>query len=280
MRVIILYADVLFFVNLSMDFLTIYITSKLTHGKTTFLRLMISSVIGAVYGVAAVVFIKNQFLSAVGTWGISVAMTFISFGIPPKIINVISQSTIMWGCGALLSGIMSGIISMGNPVFTEEGAAATYSVCYILTFASAVLFIRIISRKKDCKSSEIQVEINGDIIGFSALVDSGSLVREPLSGYPVVITSSYVLGEALTKQVMAFSRVNSENTDKTSSEMTVKLRIIPHTTLNGSGIMYGFIPDRITVNGKTKNAVIAMDIKGKQNQYGGFNGIVPMCLCE
>ena len=48
-----LYADVLFLVNFTMDFLTLFIAASLTRRKIKTLRLSASSAVGAMYGVAS-----------------------------------------------------------------------------------------------------------------------------------------------------------------------------------------------------------------------------------
>ena len=48
-----LYGDVLFLVNFSMDFLTLYITALILHRSVKKRRFVLSAAIGGVYGVAA-----------------------------------------------------------------------------------------------------------------------------------------------------------------------------------------------------------------------------------
>ena len=175
---------------------------------------------------------------------------------------------------------MSVLMGMGRPIFFDQGETSSYSFYFCLTAAFSLIFIRVITYKRLRNSADILLLVNGKTIQFSALVDSGNLVRDPLSGCPVIITSSQVLGESITKEMLCISYACSENADLISQKTNVKVRIIPHKTVNGEGILYGFIPDQIKVNGKEKRAVVALDKAGEKNIYGGFDGIVPMSLCD
>lgn len=275
----VLYADVLFLVNMSMDYLTLYVTAKITNGKSSVGRLCAASAIGAVYGVISVIFFDNRIMSTFGTFAVSAIMTWIAFGKMKSLTAVVRQCVLVWGCGTLLGGIMSSLMSMGTPLFHDSDSSSAFSVYFVLTFCLAMLFIRFVFFRRDRKNARVVLEVNGETIAFTALTDSGNLVRDPLSGYPVVITSPHVLGR-LTDEIIGFSKINSSNADGIAQKMSVKLRVIPHKTISSEGILYGFLPDRITVDGKIKSAVVALDVKGKEKGYAGFDGIVPMSLCE
>ena len=59
----ILYADVLFAINFSMDFLALFICSIVLHKKLSKNRIIIASILGAFFGVFDVAFEFNQVLS-------------------------------------------------------------------------------------------------------------------------------------------------------------------------------------------------------------------------
>ena len=62
-----LYADILFLINFSMDFLTLYVTAAILRRKTSVARLSVASAIGGLYGVASVfmqgILILNIFIN-------------------------------------------------------------------------------------------------------------------------------------------------------------------------------------------------------------------------
>ena len=271
----VLYADVLFIVNLSMDFLTIYIAAKLTHAKLSTLKVLAASAIGALYGVSAVIFIGSSVLSVFGNAVVSAVLAFVAFGFSGGFPELLRQSAVIWGCGALLGGIMSALMALGEPIYLDNGHSEAYSRYYILTFAAAVLFIRIFTGRSDRKTVEVELCADGETVRFTALVDSGNLIREPLSGSPVIVASSSLFGEKTVEQIESIR--NSDG--KAEPSVKMRVRVIPQKTINGAGLLYGFVPDEVKVGGKTKNAVIALD-ESPGADYGGFSGIVPACLCR
>ena len=55
----------------------------------------------------------------------------------------------------------------------------------------------------------------------------------------------------------------------------LRLRMIPADGVCGHRLLRGFVPERVSVNGKEVSAVIAC---GGGTDYGGFGGIVPSKL--
>jgi len=272
---VILYADVLFLVNLSMDFLTIYIASRLTHAKPSIPRTITASVLGALYGTGAVIFSLEGIIAAFCSAALSVLTSVIAFGIEGGVWGLLRQSLMVWGCGALLGGIMSAFMAMGEPVYLREEGAPSYAVYYILTFAAAVLLVRVFSARSERQSAEVEVNVYGERFRFSALCDSGNLMRDPLCGAPVILVSPAAIGDSLRAKIDAVRHSEGDFGD-----LEVRFRLIPHKSVDGSGIFFGFVPDEVRVDGVKKRAVIALDEKEAEGGYAGFSGIVPSCLCK
>ena len=252
-----------------MDFLTVYFTSGLTHAKTTFLRMLAASVLGAVYGTAALIFSVNGILSWFCSAGVSVLMSLAAFGKQGSLSGLLRQSVMIWGCGALIGGTMSAFMSMGEPVYFGSGENVSFPKYYILTFAAVLVFIRIAVSRKNREYAAVEVEVSGENIRFTALADSGNLLRDPLGGSPVVLAAAELFGSGIRNSLAGFP----------DSCEGLRIRVIPQKTVCGEGILYGFVPDRIRVDGVERRAVVALDEKGHINGYGGYSGIVPMCLC-
>ncbi len=271
----VLYADVLFIINLSMDFLTLYIAAKITHAKPKRMTMAAAAALGATYGVVSVVWIGESLLSLLGTVLVSVLMTLIAFGIRSGVAELLRQSFIVWGSGALLGGFMSFLMEMGTPLYMGSDKPPSYSKYFIITFAAALFFVRFFLRKSERRESKVTVSLNGKEISFYGLVDSGNLLREPLSGCPVIIASHEIFADEIPECLRNLNGFNSDTADG----IKLKIRLIPQKTVDGSGLLFGFLPDEVKIDGVRKNAVVALDEKGKKGSYGGFDGIVPMGLC-
>lgn len=261
-------------VNLSMDFLTVYIASKLTHARSSMLRFAAASSVGALYGVFSVIFIQNHLLSVLGSIAVSLVLTVIAFGRSGGAVGLLRQSAVVWGCGALLGGVMSMLMAMGEPVYLDNGGSASYSRYYILTFAAAVALARLLTGRTVRKDVALEVTVNGETVSLTALVDSGNLLTEPFSGTPVVILSAALFSRNI---VELWERMGGTG-ESGGAEGSLRLRVIPQKTVGASGLLYGFVPDEVKVGGRKKAAVVALE-RVPEGYYGGFSGLVPLCLC-
>ena len=249
------YADVLFLVNFSMDLLTLVLASRITHKKVSRVRLLVSSAFGGISGTILSLWDIGGLTGAVLNLLIMTAMTILAFGIKG---NPIRNSLIVCGSGTLLGGIMTVLLSAGEPVILDYGGA--YPTVFLLCAAAAGVFGRMISAACVRKNAEVAFSADGIRKCFTALCDSGCFLTEPISGLPVITVSDSVLGEL--------------NDRLRRQDVSLKLRIIPVKTVTGEGILYGFVPDEVSVDGCRVRAVIAAG----RDSYGGFDGIVPAAL--
>ena len=114
MKKIILYADILFIINFSMDFLTLYILGIISDKKAKKWRLAAGAAVGAFSGTALNIFeelIKTEHVvSLIGTVLISFAMTYIAFGGCESLLVFFRDSLCVFIRNSLLGGIFYGFV--------------------------------------------------------------------------------------------------------------------------------------------------------------------------
>ena len=159
---------------------------------------------------------------------------------------------------------MTYLLSLGDPVFTGTDGTVEFAAAFAVCFSVSIVVVRLFSSGRQKKCVNVRVEAADVTAETTALVDSGNLAREPISSLPVVILSS--------QRIKELAKMTDEN------DTRLAIRLIPIKTLGGEKIMKGFIPGKITVDGKEVGAVVAVD---KENRtFGGYGGIVPSGLCE
>lgn len=267
----VLYADILFFINFSMDFITLYLTSRLTSGPPAGIRAALSAVIGGIYGTVAVALGIDGIAGVITTGAVSVVMVLVAFGCGGVAV-ILRRAAVFWGGAALLGGVMTAICSLGESI----GAPGSSSGGTALLFGGSMicmLIIRIITRFRKRKVVRVTVNEHRHSSTFEALVDSGNLVTDPISGRAVIIVDRSALWEGIADIGTAAESI-PEN-------FRSKLRMIPVKGFGGDGLLTGFVPDRITVSdgGRDKicSAVIAVTDKGG-TFFGGYPANVPMSL--
>lgn len=284
-----LYGDVLFLVNFTMDYLTLYITSKILHRKIKPLRIAIASGIGALYGVASC-FIEVLLIVGIA---INIAISFVMCHIVFGKQGLLPSCAIFYGIGCLLGGAMTaafsfiGSISGTRTVFVD-GAYHTVpgdiplgwmAVTAAITAVAAILGGQYVRKKRFAREISFSVNILGKTSSFIGICDSGNLLTEPTSGRPVIVlTKKALLSIAPTELFSLISLGDVTKIAELSPEHLKIVRLIPSETANGSSLLIGLIPDSVVINGVEKSAVIASG--GSLSSFGGCEAIVPLSLCE
>ena len=269
----VLYADILFLVNFAMDFISLAASASLGAKEKRPLRICLASALGAIYAIAATVSDINGGLQYILASLVGASMCAISFGFG-GIFPFFRQCIIFWGCGALLGGIMTAILSMGGSLYSLSGLP-------VIAIASCVVLFFIIKSLKEragCKSLKIKIELCGKELSFEALCDSGNLLRDPFTGSPVIIASHKILCSLLTEETV--TSMLQCNTHKLS-ESRINLRLIPHGNSDTSGILCAFRPDSVTVTRGThsaKRSCLVAVSPHHATYFAGFAATAPSVL--
>lgn len=277
----VIYADVYFIVNLSMDFLALFIAAKLRRLKVRALRTLFASAVGAGYAVAEL-FIGGRLLPALLALAIPVLMCFIAFGFGKPghfTLNVITFWLVSWLMGGLLTAVyyVAGKIFESKKIYINGRTEVLYSdipfwvIIAIALSCAAITLIwnRLAEKRRLAARAHLTVENDGVRIEEEGLCDSGNLLTEPIGGLPVIILSPDLMSALLPLGVE--SLMNGDSADM------LKVRIIPYNTVSGNGILYGCIPDRLTVNGVERRACICSG-GDLTFSFGECRAIVPASL--
>lgn len=230
------YIDVLVTVNIFIDFFIILCTKKFLHLGTSYRRMILGSLLGGVFSLAALLpelpFGINIIFDIVS----AAAIVFSAFG-KCSLKSYIKRVAVYFFISFSFCGIMMFIYTAFKPKGLEIYNDTVYFnispvVLIILTLACYYI-LKLIKRltKGVCGGGICNVEINlsEKSVVFSAKIDSGCNVKEPFSGDYVIIAEEDLLDRCIP---------NDENT-----------RIIPFNSLGGKGILKGFKPDKIKING-------------------------------
>lgn len=284
-----IYGDVLFVINLCMDFLSLYISGKLMHMKMSRLRLIIAATTGGIYGVVAV-----AYLSGIAEKAASLLLGIIVCMIAHYHKNIkrfAAVFALFFGVSLFMGGAMTFIysnlgkyknyIQVGGAIYTVLDDIPLY-VFAIIAVASVLLSWivgRIFSRKKHTAVCEAIVDFGGKRSEIQCMVDSGNLLCDPISGTPVMFISEKekdIIPKALHEAL-------DGKTDGLDFDIIRKLRFIPASTVAGSRVVVAAVPDTVYIKAggtdyEAKKVYISVDRDG--NDFGGYSGMVPLSLCN
>ncbi len=265
----VIYADILFVINFSLDYLCLFIAGRLLNFKSTALRLILAAVMGGTYAFLPYITELAVYISLPLNLVFAGLMCLVSFGKMPVKRFLLGAVTYIVS-SALMGGLITALYSLFGKshqgVYAETGAFGFALAC----FASALitfLYGALSKRKIHTKSAQINLYIEGEKISARLLADSGNMVTEPFSSLPVIILSSSALPPPY------------DNPDH--PDFPLKIRAIPFGTASGKGCFLGFRPDKIEIVRLGKkplpaDAYIAIDTFG--NGYSGYDGIIPTSI--
>ena len=166
----VIYADILFAVNFSMDFISLFVTGALCGKKLSKKNILISSAIGGLYGVFQVLCSMNIYLGVVINLTVSLLMCFISY-YDSSVKRIVSTYVIFMGISAALAGFMSVLYSLLNSILYEYIEEYSYKDVYngarffvisSLAIIISLIFGRVFSKEKSIKSAEVQIIMKKD----------------------------------------------------------------------------------------------------------------------
>ncbi len=272
-----IYADILFLINFSMDFLSLRLAAKILHIPLRLPRAVLSSISGALAGTLTILFMPDKpaynFLSILAGVLSSVLMGAIATGWQ----NIVRKSAVLWGAGAFIGGVFTLLLNLGGSLNPSASSSATISpginggvgeifiVCAIVSCA----VVRLFSSASSKKTVELKFTLHGKSYAMTALCDSGNSAADPFTAAPVVI----VAARAVPGFDAGLLGMNGTELSDESLQKPIKVRVIPIKTAAGERVLYGFVPDSLSVDGKERDAVIAID--GENKAYSGFTAIIP-----
>ncbi|MBQ8201889.1 MAG: sigma-E processing peptidase SpoIIGA [Clostridia bacterium] len=165
----------------------------------------------------------------------------------------------MTALSAMLSLWLTGLMRLLSS-FTVPGALLLLSGCAALSAAPVA-----ISRTADVpRCATVALRHGNARLTLTALIDSGNLLRDVITGLPVIVISRRAAARLVTLPK--------------SGELLPGMRFIPVRTISGTAMMTIFRPDSVCIlKGRSPQPVRAL-IGLSPDAYDGFQALVPSCL--
>ena len=129
---------------------------------------------------------------------------------------------------------------------------------------------------------DVQIWYKGKTANVHAIVDSGNLLKEPITGASVIVVEKSKLEELIEKNILDnLQEIISGRHEILTEEYISKFRLIPFSSLGmQNGMLLGFKPDYVVVEfdgNQKKYEKIIIGIYDKQitknNEYTGLVGL-------
>ena len=278
----IIYADILFLIDVTMDFFALYLTAAIIKASFKSGRSILAAGLGGIFSVATVIARGGNIPITIA---VSVIMCTISFF--GSRLTVIFKSVLVFYCvNMLIGGMMTVIFN----IFSRLSGSSTDLLIYgeiktvrqnmpltVFILSAAVLMIaskiviRVFSRSPSNRVIKCEVTLCGKKGCFNLSEDSGNTLTEPISGEPIVFLSEGAVSRVADSEYMSALKLEKGYYQGKNRH---KFRIAVYGTVNGSGICACVRPDRLIIDGKDCVGWIAI---GKNLDFRS-DGIVPSSL--
>ena len=280
------YADLLFMINFSMDFLCLYLVAKLLSRRFSLLRGALSASIGGIYAIVSLFLPSHTVFSFATDLFICVlmcAITFFSRKERPSSLVISAISYFL--ASVLLGGIMTAIFHMLNrssppDTLFSEGEQIPFWL-FTVAAAAASLILRFGGRflrsRAQIKCAEVEVTLDQKSITLHAICDSGNLLRDAVSGKPVIISDKKEASELLPKDIPPPTDWNAELLTTLPKSLAARIRMIPTSTANGESLMLAIRPDSLLVKSerRTQRVDALIGFADVSHAPTGHNALIP-----
>lgn len=275
-----IYAEYLIIENIVINYIILYVTGKLTKTNEPRWRLIIASVIGALY--TLVVFYPSLRFMTKFTVKICVSMLMIIIAFSPeklkKFIKLISSfyiiSFVFAGAALALFYIYDLEAYVGNGIFyITDFPLKLLIIAVILSWILIKFTIGFVQKRinKERNFILVSIELDNNHADIMALVDTGNSLQDPITHAPVIVVQFSAIKDILPVEVQSiFLKYKENNLNIISTVMSrasekIKFRVIPFKSLgNENGMLLGFKPDNVIIKGD-ENRLISNIVIGIYN---------------
>ena len=274
-----------------MNSIILFATGLVTKTKNKLFRIIISSILGALYVVGKYLANNEIYSNIIVQIGLAFAMVYIAFA--PRNIKLLFKYAIIFyltsfvfgGCAyALLYYVRPQEILYNNGILT-----GTYPLkiaflgamvgMIFLSLAFKLIKNRISKNEMFCN---VKIRYMEKEIEIRAIIDSGNLLKEPITGASVIVVEKEKLQEIVEKDILDnLENIISGQYEVLSNEYISRFRLIPFSSLGKqNGMLLGFKPDLVEIEfdgilGKKEKVIIGIYDKeiSKSRTYSAIVGL-------
>ena len=291
-----IYIDVVLIENLIMNYIILLATGVILKNKIKHIRLIIASLIGAIYSILTYVITIKIYSNFFFKLLLSVMIIYVAFN-PQNTKNMWKDLLVFYLTSFVFGGAAFALIYIVKPqeILMKNGLfLGTYPLknvvlAGIIGFIIITVTFKIVKNKITKKDiyKDVIINMNEKQINIKAMIDTGNMLKDPITGNSVIVVEKNILYDILPKELLNnLDKIlggNLENINEEIKENYIKkLRFIPFSSLGKqNGMLVGIKPDFIKIkeedgNTKIQNVIIGIYEKSltKDGKYQALMGII------
>ncbi len=295
-----IYLDIVFFENVFMNYIIIFATGVVIKNDIKKIRILLGSCIGAVYTIVMYLNIIPIYSNFIMKLILSFAIVYISF--KPKTFKKFIKDLIIFylvsfvfgGCVfALMYFLKPQMAQIKNGVFVGAYPLKVALIGGIIAYAIIQISFKIVKMKLTKKDMIYRVEIiiNGKTISIKGLLDTGNSLKDPISGFPVIVVEHKSLYSVIPEKVLNnINKIIGGETDELIedsqfNEIISRFRMIPFSSIGKqNGLLLGVKADSVNIildeKMKSNNKVIIGIYDKSFTKNGMYSAIFGLDMLE
>lgn len=257
------YLDIVFVENILMNYIIIFATCVVLKSECKKFRMFIASCVGAVYTVVMYLNIIPIYSNFFMKFILSIAIVYISFK-PRSFIRLLKDLVVFYlvsfafgGCVfALMYFFKPQMAEIRNGVFVGSYPIKVALVGALIAFVIVQISFKLV-KSKLCKKDviyKVQLIIEDKAIDIQALLDTGNLLKDPITGFPVIIVERTCLTTVISEKILnnidkiLGGDIDDLTKDVEFNQTISRFRMIPFSSLGKqNGLLLGIKVDSVKV---------------------------------
>ena len=264
----VVYADLLFLINFSMDLLCLFATAKILQRKLGVLRGAISATLGGTYSVAILFFPMSAIVSVFADLLFCAFMCLVAFGVSGGgWYKYLLTTSVFFGVSVGTGGLMTAIFSLLNRLdlpleeVEKNGDGVSvwlFAILAVISGAAATMSGKFFKAVSKDTVFAVDITYRGKSVSIKGMVDTGNLLRDPISGKPIIIVDTEELRGMMTPKCV-LDASNGKIAEVVSADPTHRVRLVPINTAGGESMICAFVPDSIVIRAEGKGVTEKAD---------------------
>ncbi len=271
-----IYLDIVFLENTLMNYIILYATGFVQKRKMKNVKLIVSSVLGALYAIVSYLNIIPIYSALFMKILLSIIMIYIAFN-NENIKQALKNLLLFYLASFVIGGCALALLYLISPqsVYFQNGVLVGTYPMKITLVAGAVGFLIIqysfSLNKRQMKIKDLlcdlEIAVNNKKVKTKAYIDSGNTLKDPLSKKPVIIVEKTIMEKIINIEELL------------GGDEKLKIRLIPFKSIGKqNGMLMGIKPQYIKINYNenkiiTKNVIIGIYDKKISKNYSALIGL-------
>lgn len=195
-KILTIYLDIVMLENVIMNYIILYVTAFLYKTRIRHLRILFSSIIGGTYAAVSFMQILQVYSSVTLKVVLSVVMVYVAFS-PKNLKNLLKELLLFYLISFAFGGIAFALLYFVRPqdILMKNGLyIGTYPIKIVFLGAfvgTAMIRLAYVTIKGKLSKKDMFCRITFSIMQkekeLTAMIDTGNLLKEPITANPVVV---------------------------------------------------------------------------------------------